>query len=82
MKRDPWVPDEELCEKAYAFVRDHIEMMTYPPTLPEIAEAMGWKAPSSALLVVKAMEERGWITRSQDRRRIIRLTRGESNGQG
>ena len=82
MKRDPWVPDEELCEKAYEFIAGHIDKFMYAPTLPEIAYAMGWKAPSSALLVVKAMEERGWITRSQDRRRIIRLTRGETNGQG
>lgn len=75
--RDPWEPDEEALQRAYEFIVEFMRQKAYAPTLGQITEGMGYRARSTAYRLVIGMEERGWITRSMDRRRIIRLTRGE-----
>lgn len=72
-----WKPSDKIVEKAFRYVEKHIRKMGYPPTLREIGKALGYTSPSSGTAIVEEMENRGWIKRSQDRRRVIVVTRGE-----
>ena len=74
----PWNPSDDLLEKAWDYVSGHIAQTGYPPNLREMAAALGYTSVSSAQALIAGMENKGWIERSQDKRRLIRLTREDA----
>lgn len=72
-----WTLSDEKAEQAWDYIAGHVRTMGYPPTMREIAHAMGHASPASATQIIESLESRGWISRSLDRRRIIYLTREE-----
>lgn len=56
------------------FIIDHIQENGYPPSVREIAEAIGVSSPSTGHQVVSRLVRRGWITMGARRSRTIRVT--------
>ncbi len=56
------------------FIRAHMKMRGYPPTVREIGEAVGVKSTSLVTYYLKQLEERGLITREASKSRAILLT--------
>jgi SOS-response transcriptional repressor LexA len=60
--------------RALAFIRQQITDEGVAPSLRLLAGKLGLQARSSALRILDALENRGWITRSPGRARSITLT--------
>jgi repressor LexA len=68
---------KELSERqrnAFDFIKNHMQMNGYPPTVREIGEAIGVKSTSLVTYYLKQLEERGLITREASKSRAILLT--------
>jgi len=64
------------------FIRTHIDREGYPPTVREIGDHMHIRSPNGIMCHLKALENRGKITRTHNCSRAIRLcepTRKETN---
>ena len=61
----------ELQSKALAFVRDHIAVTGFSPTLAEIAVAIGVVGKSQAHRVVEQLVDQGRLVRSSNRNRSL-----------
>ena len=67
---------EQLTEKQreiYDYIKWFLRERSYPPSVREIAAAVGLKSPSTVHFHLKAMEEQGFLTRRQGRTRSIAL---------
>jgi len=60
-------PSREHFEEVYAFVEQYLSEHDYPPTLRQIAEAVGYASPSSAHNAVWALIAEGRLTGSPGR---------------
>lgn len=68
---------KELSERqqnVFNFIRAHMQMNGYPPTVREIGEAIGVKSTSLVTYYLKQLEQRGLITREASKSRAILLT--------
>ena len=53
------------------FIRDWVERYGYPPSVREIAEAVGLVSPSSVAYQLKALETKGYLRRDPNRPRAV-----------
>ena len=60
-------------QEVFEFLSSYIRSNTYPPTLQEIARAIGVKGNRGVLLHLGALERKGWISRAQGAARSIVL---------
>ena len=51
-------------EKVLQYIIDFFAKKSYPPTYPEITEALNFKSPGHAYAVVKALKSKGYLTSS------------------
>lgn len=58
-------------QKIYDFIVEFTARQGYPPSVREIAEAVGLKSPSTVHFHMKALEEAGVITKSAGKTRAI-----------
>jgi len=63
----------------YEFVVNMVRERGYPPTMREIARALGLKSPSTVLHHLRILEEQGYIEREPARNRALRPTRGQAS---
>lgn len=59
---------------AVKFILRHVEATGYPPTVRDIAKAIGVSSSSTAQEVVFRLERRGWITYRHRLFRTIQVT--------
>lgn len=69
----------ELQERIYNYLLDTIREKGYPPSVREIASAVGLTSPSSAQLRLNELIEMGYISRDTDARRGIRINDDQFN---
>ena len=58
----------------YDFILKSMREEGYPPTMREIADALGYKSPSTVLHHLRKLEAMGYIERASDRNRALRPT--------
>ena len=58
-------------QRIYDFIVEFTARQGYPPSVREIAEAVGLKSPSTVHFHMKALEEAGVITKSAGKTRAI-----------
>ncbi len=63
--------------KVYKFLKERVYSAGSMPTLREICKEMGWKAVGTAQDSIKALEQKGWITRNGHKARGLQITEGE-----
>ena len=56
----------------YDFILKSMREEGYPPTMREIADALGYKSPSTVLHHLRKLEAMGYIERAPDRNRALR----------
>jgi SOS-response transcriptional repressor LexA len=57
-----------------AWIQDYIRMFQYSPTVRDIATGVNLRSTGAVAVHLKRMEEEGWITRSDNKKRTTRLT--------
>ena len=68
-------------KKIYDYIAACIARQGYPPSVREIAQAVGLKSPSTVHFHLKHLEEAGLLSRNEGKGRAIRLT-GSADGAG
>jgi repressor LexA len=71
----------ERQQKTLAFLREYLQSQGLPPTLREIAEALGFSSHSSAQACVESLVKKGVLERSPQHRGL-RLPAGDSGFRG
>ncbi|HEY3398502.1 MAG TPA: transcriptional repressor LexA [Armatimonadota bacterium] len=66
----------------YDYVVKAIKDRGYPPTMREIAAALGFKSPSTVLHHLRILEEQGFIEREAERNRAMRPTASQDSAAG
>jgi repressor LexA len=65
-------------QRILAFIRQYLEEHSYPPTIREISKATGITSTSVVKYNLERLQEKGYIERSQDISRGLRLKSGPS----
>src|ERR1700750_308975 len=73
--RMPFKPLSERQQQTLVFIRDYLREHSLPPTLREIAEAMGFSSHSSAQTCIESLVRKGELERSAQHRGL-RLPEG------
>ncbi|MCI8538692.1 MAG: transcriptional repressor LexA [Oscillospiraceae bacterium] len=68
-------------QRIYDFIVEFTAQQGYPPSVREIAEAVGLKSPSTVHFHMKALEEAGVITKSAGKTRAITPNRQPEKNQ-
>src|SRR5437667_12830765 len=66
--------DQQRAERILAYIRETIDERGYPPSVREIAEAVGLASPSAVHHHLTALERDGMLERGQHSSRALRLT--------
>lgn len=61
-------------QSIYDFIKDKIVNRGYGPTVREIGDEFGIRSPNGAVVHLKALEKKGFITRQDNKARGIKLT--------
>ena len=58
---------------ALGFIKGYISAEQYPPSMQEIADALGSKSPNTARYLLKSLEEKGFVETTPKQPRSIKL---------
>ena len=67
--------------EALDFIVAHVEKQGYPPTVRELASAMGISGPKGAKQFLDALAAKGYIERAQENARAIKVVAGGAAGR-
>lgn len=65
MNRTIKLPLTQQQKDVLQYIIDFFAKNNYPPTYPEISEALEFKSPGHAYAVVKALKSKGYLTSSE-----------------
>lgn len=67
-------------QRVFAFVQKYRIEAGFPPTVREIAEALGYRSPNNVRQHLRLIEQKGFIRLLQGKARGIEITESESDG--
>jgi repressor LexA len=67
----PGTPRTETQAELYDFIVQFTKSNGFQPSFREIMSEFGWSSPNAVSTTIKALQQKGWITPSKGRRRLI-----------
>lgn len=68
-------------ERVFSFIKKHRQQTGFPPTVREIAEALGYRSPNNVRQHLRLIEQKGFIKLLQGKARGIEITASESDNE-
>ena len=68
------LPLTDQQQMTFKFITDFFSANEYPPNIPEIQKAMGFKNPGHVYKILHYLQKKGYIVRNKGEHRGIRLT--------
>ncbi len=68
-------------ERVVSFIQKHRQQTGFPPTVREIAEALGYRSPNNVRQHLRLIEQKGFIKLLQGKARGIEVTAPESDNE-
>lgn len=65
-------------QQVFDYIREYIETHSFPPTVRDIADALGVSSPATIHGHIKALENKGLLKRSENKSRALTLAKSDS----